>query len=426
MRRPSAASLKRVTAENLIRLGPDRLASLLIEVGEARAEWKRRLRIELAAAQGVEHLAPEIDKRVAALETSRGRISHRQRSLFLRELGGLRILITDRMAPLDRAAALDFLWRLLAAAPLVRARLRHGEDLLSEIFADIAQDAGRLIDSVLPAVAGRRLAEALQAGDRAWPEWIALIFDQRSSAVAVEALSDVRSMIKPSPFRTLIVRALARAAQNPQALLDSFSEEDRRRPAVAADLARQFMHHGEVEKAGDLLRAAMRGPKAKGENFVILGATAEIDFDWETSWLQYLEQSAQRDAAQEVRWASFLRTLDPSRLRDFLRPLADFEDVEAEYRAFEHAATFPGFRTGLRFLMEWPAFPEAAKMIELREAEMNLTAEEAEAWAAKLQVRFPRAANLLLRKAAARAFARRDFATCDRLTAEADHLGLDD
>ena len=50
-------------------------------------------------------------------------------------------------------------------------------------------------------------------------------------------------------------------------------------------------------------------------------------------------------------------------------------------------------------------------------------AEHAELWAAKLAARRPAAAHTLLRQAAAAAFRRRDFATCDRLTASAEALG---
>jgi hypothetical protein len=72
--------------------------------------------------------------------------------------------------------------------------------------------------------------------------------------------------------------------------------------------------------------------------------------------------------------------------------------------------------------MEWPAIPEAAGMILARADEVKAPAGQAELWAGRLRARQPAAAHLLLRKAAAAAFARRDFATCDRLTQEADAI----
>jgi hypothetical protein len=49
--------------------------------------------MELAAEQGADHLLTEIDKRLGSLETSRSKVSWRQRPTFLRDLDGLRILI---------------------------------------------------------------------------------------------------------------------------------------------------------------------------------------------------------------------------------------------------------------------------------------------------------------------------------------------
>jgi hypothetical protein len=102
--------------------------------------------------------------------------------------------------------------------------------------------------------------------------------------------------------------------------------------------------------------------------------------------------------------------------------LPDFDDVEAEHRGFELAAKSRDFERGLRFLMEWPALLEASRMIEARSEDVDVAAETAELWAGKLRRRYPKAAHLLLRRAAAIAFRRRDFKTCERLTAEADTI----
>src|SRR5438067_7210673 len=82
MKRPTVASLKKVTPENLAMLGADRLAEILAEVAEGRADLKRRLRMELAA----EHLLAEIDKRLGLLRSSRSKVSWRQRPAFVRDL----------------------------------------------------------------------------------------------------------------------------------------------------------------------------------------------------------------------------------------------------------------------------------------------------------------------------------------------------
>jgi hypothetical protein len=63
-------------------------------------------------------------------------------------------------------------------------------------------------------------------------------------------------------------------------------------------------------------------------------------------------------------------------------------------------------------------------MIERRRDEVDVEPDLAELWAGRLRRRFPVAAHALLRGAAASAFRRRDFKTCDRLSAEAETISL--
>jgi hypothetical protein len=172
---------------------------------------------------------------------------------------------------------------------------------------------------------------------------------------------------------------------------------------------------GQVEAAGEVLRGAAPKPARSGR-------LSAPDFDWETTWIDYLEQSGDGAAAQAVRWASFERTLDVERARAFARRLDGFDDVEAESRAFACAAQYRDFGEGLRFLMAWPALPEASRMIQDRENDIAVDPGDAELWAAKLRRRYPAAAHVLLRRAAAAAFRRREFKVCDRLTQEAETI----
>jgi hypothetical protein len=51
------ASKKTVTLHNVASLGPERLAAILVDLAEADAEVKRRLRLELAAQVGGDSIA---------------------------------------------------------------------------------------------------------------------------------------------------------------------------------------------------------------------------------------------------------------------------------------------------------------------------------------------------------------------------------
>ena len=97
---------------------------------------------------------------------------------------------------------------------------------------------------------------------------------------------------------------------------------------------------------------------------------------------------------------------------------------DAILRSVAHENTADAGRA-LAFLMDWPALPAAAGLIEARADELRVHADQAELWAARLRARQPRAACRLLRAAAALAFKRREFATCERLTQEADAITVD-
>jgi hypothetical protein len=413
MKRPTVASLKKVTPENLASLGAERLAEILATVAETRPELKRRLRMELAAEQGAEHLLLEIDKRLNALEGSRSRVSWRQRPAFVRDVDGLRGLIAGRLAGLDPKAALERMWRFMELHRRLNLRLRDKDGELAAVFARAAADLGRLL------AAGGDGAEALaasMAGNPAgWSAWLGPLLETAPPELPAAALRALSAREGAVAGWVPLLRRLADAAGDVDAFRATFTAAALKEAAVAAAVARRLLEAGRVDEAGRLLEAARpAAAKTKGQE-------ADV-FAWEGVWIDYLERSGQAEAAQQARWASFERTLSAERARAFTRRLPDFEDVEAEDRAFAYAARHRDVERALQFLVEWPAPSEAARLVEARGGELAPSAEQAEAWAGALRLRQPRAAHALLRKGAAAAFRRRDFATSDRLTREADAL----
>jgi hypothetical protein len=422
MKRPTAASLKKVTPENLAALGVDRLAEILVAAAEARPELKRRLRMELAAEQGADHLAPEIDKRLASLETSRGKISWRQRRGFVRDLDSLRVLIVERLAGLDRAAARNRLCAFMGVARRVGGRLRDRDGSLVAVFDHAAQDLGRLLAETDAGPSADTLVDAIVQFPAVWAEWLPTVLAQASPAFADAVLRRLSERRGAVVGWVTLIRQLADAAADAAAYQSTFTHKELQDSSVAAEVAQRMLAADRVAEAAALLEASRPTLGRDGRWTVGHGKAAEPDFEWETAWIEVLEQSGRGDEAQALRWTSFERTLSAIRARDFAMRLADFEDVEAESRAFAYATQHADFQRALRFLMDWPALPEAARLIQARPDDIKVSDADAELWAAQLRGRQPLAAHLLLRKAAAAAFRRRDFAMCDRLTAEADAI----
>jgi hypothetical protein len=416
MARPTPASLKRVSAENLISLGVEHLAGILVEAANGQPALKRRLRMELAALQGVEHLAVEIDKRLDSHANSKSRVHWRKRSGFVADLDTLLSLIVERLGAMDREGAIERLLRLIDVGRRLNMRMSDRDGTLDAVFQRAAGELGALLQ---PGEATDRIAESMAANPTGWTAWLQAL----AETAPPDTIAPVHAALKARPSAlsgyALLIRQLANATGDVEAFVQTFSREALRTPAVAAEVAMRLLKAGRVDEAGVFLETAKPKPSAvRG----LLRVSPEIDFEWETAWLEYLEASGREAEAQEARWASFERTLSADRVRQFTRRLADFDDVEAEHRAFTYAAAHPDATAGLRFLVDYPALPEAARLVTERADDLEIDADEGEAWAGKLAVRFPVAAELMLRRAAAAAFKRRAFATCDRLTAAADAL----
>lgn len=411
MKSPTAASLKKVSPQNLARLGADHLAEILVEVAETRPELKRRLRMELAAEQGADHLTLELDKRLASLETSRSKVSWRKRPSFVADLEGLRALIAERLSALDPTAALTRLFVFMDAARRLGGRVRDKDGSLAAVFDHAAADIGRLLGAREDLRALDGLVEAIGRNPAAWANWLPAALADASPSLRGALLARLRARDETGPAWSSILRVSADAAGDVDAFLSTLTAHAARTPSVAAEAARRLLGAGRVAEAGRLLEGARQA--------------GEPEFDWETAVIDYLEAAGQSEAAQAARWTSFERTLSVARARDHVRRLTGFDDVEAESRALHHAASFPDAGRALAFLMDWPALPAAAGLIEARADELRVHADQAELWAARLRARQPRAACRLLRAAAALAFKRREFATCERLTQEADTITVD-
>ena len=417
MKKPSAASLKKVTAENLTSLGVERLAEILVEVADTRVDLKRRLRMELAAGLGATHLAPEIDKRLNAFETSRGEVTWRQKPAFIRDLDALRGLIS-RLAETEPDAATERLWRFMTTAGPVTRRVRERDESVEAIYLRAAADLGRFLSGRDPQLTAHHLVEATKARPQVWAGWLPAVLAHMSPATAASGLAQAQAASVTAPGWTLIIRHFADAAGDIAAYGATFSPAALSSPDTAVGIARRHLAAGQIEEAGAALRLA--APKPKG----LLGRLQIPDFDWETAWIDYLDQAGDTVAAQAVRQASFKRTLDIGRAKAFIGKLADFEDVEAEAEAFAYAAKHDDFERALGFLMAWPALAEASQMIQARPDDIDVAPDKVELWAGKLRRRFPAAAHLLLRRAAAKAFRRRELKVSERLTQEADAIDL--
>ena len=161
------ASKKTLNANNLEALGAERLAELLIEISTANVAVKRRLRLELAGAQGPNELVKELRKRLTTIERSRSFIDWQNRKTLIEDLETQRRAIVDQVAKADLAEALELMWRLMALANSVFERCDYSSGTVMGIFHAACRDLGEIAQAakVVPEPLAKRAFNALSEND---------------------------------------------------------------------------------------------------------------------------------------------------------------------------------------------------------------------------------------------------------------------
>jgi hypothetical protein len=401
LKKPTAASARRLTEANLVALGAEHLAGLLLELAASQPALKRRLRMELAAAVGPAELAQEIDKRLATLQASKARVSWRKRAEFLTDLDVVRAMIAETLADLDPAMAFERMLAFLALARPLSLRVKDPKGEMDAVFEQAADDLGALLGR--PGVVDRApaLVAAILKDARRWSGWIGRLgdLDARTAEAILQGLAVTEGRVVAEPR---IIRWLADKTGKVDLFIASFTPASRTDPATGAAIATRLPAAGRVKEAAAALDRSDPRKSPARRAFPWKGAVVDAldaNPEWEAAQIAVLEVS-DPDAAQTARWASFERTLSAERLRDIVSRLADFDDVEAMDKAFAHAARDVDMMRGLGFLMDWPALPEAARMIAARADELKGPSSLLEGWAGRLRARQPTAARTLLLAAA--------------------------
>jgi hypothetical protein len=144
------ASKKTATLDNLMALGPERLAAILVELADGDAEVKRRLRLELAAQTGGDTIAAEIGKRITALRSARSFIDWQKRRDFVKDLDLQRAMIIDRVAQTRAGLALDLMWRFMDLAEPVLNRVDDSNGSVGDVFRAACEDLGAIAAKAKP------------------------------------------------------------------------------------------------------------------------------------------------------------------------------------------------------------------------------------------------------------------------------------
>lgn len=343
------AGKRTLNAHNLQTLGAAALAELLIEVSTGNAVIQRRLRLALAAAGGAEEAAQEVRKRLAAIARSTTFIDSGKRKALLADLEAQQQAISGPIATANPALAVALQGRLLELADGVLDRCSDSTGAVIGLFqrgvstlATLATAAASSPDSLVALA-----ADLLQ--DNGYGQFEGLI-PALAPLLGEAGLRQLQeALLERGGVDRFTMEQLLQGQGDLDAYLELFEPSQLRWPATAAEVAGQLLRGGRAAQALAVLDQASQATQ-----------TLEAD-EWHTTRIAVLEALGRSEDAQQHRWQVFAKTLSIPLLRDYLRQLDDFADVEAEERAFAVAEHHPEPLVALHFLVSWPSLPRAAR-----------------------------------------------------------------
>jgi uncharacterized protein DUF6880 len=413
------ASKKTLNRSNLESLGTERLAELLIEISEGSATIKRRLRLELAGAESPAELAREIRKRLTTIARSRAFVDWQNRKSLVDDLEAQRRAIVD-VAKRMPVEGLDLMWRFSDLAKSVFERCDDSSGTIAEIFHTAVADLGDIARSaeLEPTQLADQVFRSLLQNDYGQFDGLIQALQPALGPVGLEhlrqrmvALSAEPVQKAPTKERQVIgwgsggpiyaddvaersrVRTIRSALQDiadaqgdVDAFIAQYEEPVRKVPKIAAEIAQRLLAAGRADEAWQAVEAA--------EHW----RAGWPDFEWEDARIDVLKALGRNDEAQVCRWSCFERFLSARHLRDYLKQLPDFDDVEAEEGALDYAERYEGLLQAVSFLVSWPSLNRAARAVTQRVEELDGNHYEVLTPAAEaLAGKYPLAATLLLR-----------------------------
>ena len=356
---------------NLVALGAERLAALLMELGAGDAAIKRRLRLELASTQSPQQAAREIRKRLGQIARSRAFVDwHKVRTLAA-DLEAQRQAIL-KVGQQDPVEGLDLMWQFMGLADAVCDRCDDSSGRVGDVFRAACRDLGPLAEAAKPdatALADRVYDACLDNGYGQYDDVIETLapvlgpkglahLKQRFQALAdapppptPEAgerraigwsssgpiyADEMESRARATAIR-LALQDIADAEGDVDAFIAQYDAGARQRPRIAAELARRLVAAGRAAEALELIEHADYDESGWPE------------FAFEDARIAVLEAVGEAQEAQAARWSVFERALSVEHLRGFIAKLPDFEDQDALDRAFAHAARCPSVLQALAF-----------------------------------------------------------------------------
>lgn len=377
----------------------------------------------LAEGESPARLAKEVRRRLSIIGRARSFVDWSGVRALANDIEAQRRAIVETLAQADPNEAFELLWRFMALAEPIFARCDDSNGIVRDVFHHACRDIGQLAQRVAmePEILADKVFSALAAN--AYGQFDHLI-SVTASALGTTGIDHLKARLvdlsntpvqrpvgkdrmkigwsssgpiyadeveERSRINTvkLALREIADVQGDADAFMAQYDTEARRIPRIAAEIARRFLAADRPQEALAILEAAEHRGSESWE---------WSNVEWENARIDVLEVVGRTEEAQKTRWNCFAHSLSAVHLRDFLKKMPDFEDMEAEEEALDLAERHPNRLGALSFFVAWPALHRAAKLVTEHPAGLDGDRYEhltpaADALAAK----HPLAATLVLR-----------------------------
>ena len=387
-------SKKTLNKENLLDLGAEKLAELVLDLVNGDANLKRRVRFELSAAQGPKDIAADVRKRLTSLRRATSFLDWRKQRAFVKDLYDLVEVIEEKIAPDLPSDAFELLWTLLSIAPTIYERTDDSNGNVGDVFSsamraieNIASNvqlepmtlADRLLDAIvdagygefdgiIPATApilGNEGLEHLKSATQNWsktPPTEQELEGYSDWGIGTRSPEDIVQSIRDNTS-SVILADIADAQGDVDAYMARYTAEQLTYGTIAPGVARRLLDANRVQEAMDVLERCEESERGKPFRM--------LSYEFDKVYEECLEKLGQTDELKRYLWGSFEQTLSETSLRKYLKLCPDFDDVEAEEKALTFAESYQHLSTAVGFFLQWPDHKRAAKVIESRFEELD-------------------------------------------------------
>ncbi|MEY8880863.1 DUF6880 family protein [Donghicola sp. XS_ASV15] len=380
---------KALNKANLIALGEETLAELLLEAVKGDAARQRRVRLVLAADQGPEAIAMDVRKRFATIRKGRSYISRKKQRVLAKELAELTEMIEARIAEADPNLAFELLWEQLHLAhgiyqrtddawSAIRDVMTQAMDAVARVTPSMSKPAEDLAEDVFDAVVSDVFG-TFEYGVRAVSEALGTAGLKRLKTLASEAAeapapeaeialyavltgasrSEARAKAARQRRLHLLLQDLADLEGDVDAWLDQFTEAQLVSPTVAPAAADRLRLAGRAEEALGLVLEARSRDNGRDRP------------DLDEAYFACLDALGRKDDLQEALWQRFETHLCPDALQRHLKLLPDFDDIEAADRARAHVLAYRPIAPALLYSQRAQDMTLAAQLVMERHTEID-------------------------------------------------------